>query len=30
MELLEKVVSYVVPRPGLNTVGLAARMIKSE
>ena len=28
--LLEKVVSYVVPRPGLNTVGLAARMIKPE
>jgi glycosyltransferase involved in cell wall biosynthesis len=30
MELLEKVVSYVVPRPGLSTVGLAARMIKPE
>jgi len=30
MELLEKVVSYVAPRPGLNTVGLAARMIKPE
>jgi len=30
MELLEKVVSYVAPRPGLSTVGLAARMIKPE
>ncbi len=30
MELLEKVVSYVVPRPGLSTVGLAARIIKPE
>ncbi|MFA6357076.1 MAG: glycosyltransferase family 2 protein [Candidatus Omnitrophota bacterium] len=30
MELLEKVVSCVAPRPGLNTVGLAARMIKPE
>ena len=30
MELLEKVVSYVVPRPGLTTIGLAARMIKPE
>ena len=30
MDLLEKVVSYVVPRPGLNTVGLAARMIQPE
>jgi hypothetical protein len=30
MGLLEKVVSYVVPRPGLSTVGLAARMIKPE
>ena len=30
MGLLEKVVSYVVPRPGLKTVGLAARMIKPE
>lgn len=30
MALLEKVVSYVLPRPGLNTVGLAARIIKPE
>lgn len=30
MELLGKVVSYVVPRPGLSTVGLAARIIKPE
>lgn len=30
MELLEEVVSYVVPRPGLNTVGLEARMVKPE
>lgn len=30
MELLDKVVSYVIPRPGLNTVGLAARMIRPE
>ena len=30
MELLEKVVSYVSPRPGLSTVGLAARIIKPE
>lgn len=30
MELLEKVVSYVIPRPGLSTVGLAARIIKPE
>jgi len=30
MELLEKVVGYVVPRPGLTTVGLAARIIRPE
>jgi len=30
MELLETVVSYVVPRPGLSTVGLAARMMQPE
>jgi glycosyltransferase involved in cell wall biosynthesis len=30
MELIEKVVSYVVPRPGLSTVGLAARIIRPE
>ena len=30
MELLEKVVSYVVPRPGLKTIGLAARMERPE
>lgn len=30
MELLEKVVSRVLPRPGLNTIGLAARIINPE
>jgi glycosyltransferase involved in cell wall biosynthesis len=30
MELLEKVVSHVIPRPGLSTIGLAARKIMPE
>ena len=30
MKSLDKVVSYIRPRPGLNTIGLAARLVNEE